>query len=143
MKIDTKRIKEIANTVFQYGTRFVEENGKGLALNALAQFLDVPMQYSYRKPLSEQFDAAMNYPRTSFEAAIDALLATGKSQYFDSDIRISAKEIYDVAKNGDDATHRYGILAIRELSKNCWSSNTKTYMNQLITKLATEKEDQK
>ena len=84
----------------------------------------------------------MNYPRTSSEAAIDALLATGKSQYFDSDKKISAKEIYDVAKNGDDATHRYAILAIRELSTNCWSSNTKTYMNQLITKLATERGEQ-
>lgn len=142
MKINSTKVKEVVNRVFQYGTRFVEENGKGLALNALAQFLDVPMQYSYRKPLTEQFVAAMNYPRNSSETAIDALLATGKTQYFDSDKETTAKEIYKVAKDGDDATHRYAILAIRELSKTCWSSSTKTHMNQLITNLATERGEQ-
>ena len=42
MKINSAKVKEVVNQIFQYGTRFVEENGKGLALNALAQFLDIP-----------------------------------------------------------------------------------------------------
>ena len=138
--MNTKKLKSFANSVFSYGAKFLEEDGRGLAVNALAQYLDVPLAYSYRKPIAQQFAAIASYPRNAAEAAIDALLATGKSQWSDYEKECTCKEIYKLAKDCDDSTRRYAIQAMRDLSKDFWADSRKRNVNTLITNLAIGKE---
>ena len=139
--MNTKKLKSFANSVFSYGAKFLEENGRGLAVNALAQYLDVPLAYSYRKPIAQQFAAITSYPRNAAEAAIDALLASGKDQWSDNSKEKTANEIYKIATDSDDSTRRYAIQALRELSKEMWSDYNKKNVNKLITNLAMSKDN--
>lgn len=141
--MNTKKLKSFVNSVFSYGVKFLEENGRGLAVNALAQYLDVPLAYSYRKPITQQFAAIASYPRNAAEAAIDALLVSGKEQWGDSMKERTANEIFKVAMYSDDSTRKYAIQALRDLSKEMWSDCAKRNVNTLITKLALKEGDRK
>ena len=131
--METKEfMKVLGDRIFQ----LLKENGKGYAVSILANYLNVPISYNPRQNAASAFNTILSWPRNSSEAAIDALLKTGKSAWSDSDKLRTANDIFRIAKTADDPIKTYAIRAIQELQSQMWSSSGKTRANSLITALA-------
>ena len=141
--MDKETIKGYAKSAGKTLWQFAKDNGRGLLVNAIAQSLDVPVAYTYKKPMSAQLQSFAAYPRSAAEAAIDSLLASGKDMWADSQKLNAAADIYSTAKNHDDGTRRYAIQALTSLSNTIWSDAYKQKVNNYIRALAAAPEDKK
>lgn len=118
--------------------KYAKENGKSIAVNAIASALNVPVTTNigsyYNKPVSAGSGNYI-YPRNSAEAAIDSLYKSNDQYFFDSDKEKLAYKIYNLAKTSDESTKTYAIYILSKITDEMIFGSSKERVSKMIENL--------